>query len=70
MTSKLSELDDISDVSVDVASGTVSFESESTTGTQELKDKLKALGYPAVNEKNGLGDKAKSYDSCATGRFK
>ena len=47
ITSKLSELEDITDVSVDVVSGTVSFETTNKDGIQELKNKLKSLGYPA-----------------------
>lgn len=70
ITSKLSELNEITNVSVDVTSGTVSFESGSIAGTQGLKDKLKALGYPTLDDKNSLGDKAKSFVSCATGRLK
>ncbi|MDX1364705.1 MAG: heavy metal-associated domain-containing protein [Arenibacter latericius] len=70
ITSKLSELEDITDVSVDVVSGTVSFETTNKDGIQELKNKLKSLGYPAADEKNGLDQKAKSFVSCATGRFK
>ncbi|MCM4167454.1 hypothetical protein KCTC52924_01051 [Arenibacter antarcticus] len=70
ITSKLSELENITNVSVDVSSGTVSFEAENNMGIQGVTDKLKALGYPAVDTKNGLADKAKSFFSCATGRIK
>jgi copper chaperone CopZ len=69
ITSKLSELENITEVMVDVNSGTVSFESQNVAATQKLRDALKALGYPAVDAKNGLGDKAKSFLSCATGRM-
>ncbi|PXX31264.1 heavy-metal-associated domain-containing protein [Arenibacter sp. ARW7G5Y1] len=69
ITTKLSQLDDISEVMVDVNSGTVSFESNNVMATQELRDVLKALGYPSVGVKNGLGDKAKSLLSCASGRM-
>ena len=67
--SKLSELENITEVMVDINSGTVSFESQNVAGTQKLRDILKALGYPTVDAKNGLGDKAKSFLSCATGRM-
>tara|TARA_R110000796_G_scaffold74116_1_gene166429 strand:+ start:26477 stop:26749 length:273 start_codon:yes stop_codon:yes gene_type:complete len=69
ITTKLSELENISGVMVDVHSGTVSFESNNVTATQRLRDTLKALGYPKVDAKNGLGDKAKSFLSCASGRM-
>ena len=69
ITSKLSELENIKDVMVDVNTGTVSFESNNVEATQKLRDTLIALGYQAVDAKNGLGDKAKSFLSCATGRL-
>ena len=69
ITSKLLELENITDVLVDVNSGTVSYESNIPEVTQSVKDKLVALGYPTVDAKNGLGDKAKSFVSCATGRL-
>ncbi len=69
ITTKLSELENITDVAVDVNSGTVTYESKDATAKQDLRDKLKALGYPTVDAKNGLGDRAKSLLSCATGRL-
>lgn len=51
ITTKLSELEDISEVMVDVNSGTVSFETNSVTATQRLRDTLKAMGYPTVDSK-------------------
>ncbi len=69
ITTKLSELENITDVMVDVDSGTVSFESSNLDATQNLRNKLKALGYPTEDPKNGLGDKAKSFLSCAPGRL-
>ena len=69
ITTKLYELEKITDVMVDVDLGTVTFESNNVAATQDLRDKLKALGYPTVDAKNGLGDRAKSFLSCATGRL-
>ncbi|MEG3656231.1 heavy-metal-associated domain-containing protein [Arenibacter palladensis] len=69
ITTKLSELDNIKEVMVDVNSGTVSFESKNVESTQRLRDSLKAMGYPTVDAKNGLGDRAKSILSCAAGRM-
>ena len=34
-----------------------------------VKDKLKALGYPSVEDDNNLMSKAKSFVSCATGKL-
>jgi hypothetical protein len=47
----------------------VSFAYSSLDDALMVKEKLKALGYPSVDSKNALGDKAKSFISCATGRF-
>ena len=69
ITSKLLELENITDVLVEVNSGKVSYESNIPEATHSVKDKLVALGYPTVDAKNGLGDKTKSFVSCATGRL-
>ena len=34
-----------------------------------LREKLKDLGYPSIDETNSLTSKAKSFVSCATGKF-
>lgn len=69
ISTKLSELENIKEVLVNVNSGTISFESKNVESTQRLRDSLKALGYPTADAKNGLGDKAKSFLSCASGRI-
>lgn len=69
ITSKLSDLKNVSDIHVDVDSARVSFSYQNTDDALLVKEKLKSLGYPSIDSKNGLGNKAKSFISCATGRF-
>ena len=35
----------------------------------EVKQKLRSLGYPSIEDENGLVSKAKSFVSCATGKM-
>jgi hypothetical protein len=34
-----------------------------------VKDKLKSLGYPSIDDENTLTSRAKSFVSCATGKL-
>ncbi len=69
ITSKLSELEAISDLTVDVETSTVAFEHKNTADALVVKDKLKSLGYPSIDDKNSMGTKAMSFVSCATGKM-
>lgn len=69
ITSKLSDIKTISDVRVDVESSAVSFLYENINDALEVKSKLKALGYPSIDDRNSLTSKAKSFVSCATGKI-
>lgn len=66
---KLSELDNIKDVNVDVENDAVSFEYDQDETIGIVKKQLHKLGYPLVGEDNKLPVKAKSYVSCAVGRM-
>ncbi|WP_379952749.1 heavy-metal-associated domain-containing protein [Dokdonia sp. R78006] len=70
ITSKISELDNISNVHVDTETATVSFTSQGTEDALSVKEKLKSLGYPSIEDENGVLSKAKSFVSCATGKMK
>lgn len=59
----------ITDVSVNVEESCVSFVYTTEEKLIEVKEKLKALGYPEDGEANSLGSKAKSYVSCAIGKM-
>lgn len=69
VSTKLSALENIENVLVDVDTDTVSFDFTSESDLEQVKKKLLALGYPAVGEANPLSAKAKSFVSCAVGRM-
>ncbi|WP_313114873.1 heavy-metal-associated domain-containing protein [Aequorivita sediminis] len=69
ITNNLSKFKNISDVQVDVTSSTISFDSESADAIIKIKEKLKSLGYPLVEDSNSITSKAKSFVSCATGKM-
>lgn len=66
---KLSGLDNINEVSIDVENGSVSFEYDSEATLETVKKELHKIGYPLVGEDNKFPTKAKSYVSCAIGRM-
>lgn len=69
ITAKLTELEAISNVKVDLESAKVSFEHKNDEDALAVANKLKSLGYPSVDEKNSMGAKAMSFVSCATGKL-
>jgi copper chaperone CopZ len=69
VTTKLSTLDNIINVTVDVENDTVSFDYNSESDLENAMKKLFSLGYPAVGEANPLSAKAKSFVSCALWRM-
>ncbi len=69
ITTKISALDNVTNVLVDVETSTVSFEASSEEDITSVKNKLAAIGYPAEGEDNSVVSKAKSFVSCATGRM-
>ena len=69
ITSKLSTIENISDLQVDVEENLVSFNYLSETDAVKVKEKLKNLGYPSIDDGNSLASKAKSFVSCATGKI-
>ena len=52
-----------------VGSTKVSFTYQNVDDALLVKEKLQSLGYPSIDSKNGLGNKAKSFIGRATGRF-
>ncbi|TDS14133.1 copper chaperone CopZ [Maribacter caenipelagi] len=67
--SKLEEIPTITNVSVSVESSSVSFDALKQEGIASAKIKLKAIGYPSLDEENSVLSKAKSFVSCATGKL-
>lgn len=70
ITSKITALDNISDVIVDKETSTVSFNAASANDALFAKEKLKSIGYPSIEENNNTFTKAKSIMSCATGKIR
>lgn len=69
ISSKLMEINGITNVSVDIVDSTVSFNHDSDENINKAKQKLATIGYPEVGEKNSVVSKAKSFVSCATGKI-
>ena len=66
---KVSLLENISDVEVDVDKSTVSFKYFIDSDIKQVKETLFNLGYPEENDKNSISRKVKSYISCANGKM-
>ncbi|MBB3124836.1 copper chaperone CopZ [Mesoflavibacter sabulilitoris] len=69
ISTKLSEIETISNILVDVEESKVTFNVSNSEDAIEVKQKLKSLGYPSIEDENGLVSKAKSFVSCATGKL-
>ena len=69
ITNRLTVLDNITEVGVELETSMVSFTYENTSDAIQVKDKLKDLGYPSIDHKNSIAAKAKSIVSCATGKM-
>lgn len=69
ITTKLSEVKNISNVLVDKESCSISFKYNEPEDALTVKEKLRKLGYPAVDDKNSLIAKASSFISCASGKM-
>ncbi len=69
ITTKISSLKNISNVTVDLEASSVSFEASSKEEIISVKNKLATLGYPEEGENNSMVSKAKSFVSCASGRI-
>lgn len=65
---KLSELEGVSAVEVNVETAEVVFNLKDENLMQRVTDKLAAIGYPIVGDENTLKQKAQSFVSCVVGR--
>ena len=70
ISSKLLEINNIVNLKVDIDASLIKFDYSNKADLLAVKNKLKALGYPEVDDKNSMLFKAKSLVSCATGKFK
>lgn len=69
ITKGISSMESIDNVLVNVEESTVTFSYSAEEQLEEVKNKLKSMGYPEDGEANTLGAKAKSYVSCAIGKM-
>ena len=69
ISTKLNDLDQISDIEVDNETCTVTFSYTTKDNLLEAKALLTKLGYPEIGDKNAITTKAKSFVSCAIGRI-
>lgn len=69
IVSKVSALENVTDVTVDLESSSVSGTIKSSHDLENIKKKLAVIGYPEEGENNSIVSKAKSFVSCATGKM-
>ncbi|CAM4271502.1 heavy-metal-associated domain-containing protein [Zobellia nedashkovskayae] len=69
ITSRVSEIENISNLSVDVETSMVSFMHEDLNDALMVKEKLKVLGYPSIDSENSMVSKAISFASCVSGKM-
>ncbi len=69
ITNSLSSLPNISEIEVDVEESKISFNTINDEDALMVKEKLKNLGYPSIDDVNSFTSKAKSFVSCATGKM-
>ncbi len=70
ITGKLSEIENISGIEINIEESEITFNYLSKSDVDVVKNKLSALGYPSIDDDNTVLSKAKSFVSCATGKFK
>jgi copper chaperone CopZ len=69
ITKKLNDLDNITEIKIDVEESSVSFNYVDNLDLEVVNETLKDNGYPIVGDTNTLGTKAKSFVSCAIGKM-
>ncbi|HDZ03476.1 hypothetical protein LCGC14_0417370 [marine sediment metagenome] len=67
--SKLEVIPAIKNISVSVESSSVTFDALNLQGITTVKDKLKSIGYPSIDQDNSVLSKVKSIVGCATGKL-
>tara|TARA_R110002051_G_scaffold70198_1_gene126108 strand:+ start:378 stop:647 length:270 start_codon:yes stop_codon:yes gene_type:complete len=69
ISTKLATIENISNLQVNVEESKVSFDYSNEEDAFKVKETLKNLGYPSIEDSNSFSSKAKSFVSCATGKF-
>ncbi len=70
ITWELSEIENVSDLKIDVDESKISFNYVNQSDLDIVKKKLIALGYSSIDDDNSVISKAKSSVSCASGKLK
>lgn len=65
---ELSKIEGLTDLEIDVEESTIHYAHEGVD-KQVVINKLSSLGYPEINDKNGLLTQLKSYGSCMVGKL-
>ena len=65
----LSSIEGLGEAEVDLEASKITIPSDDVELLKKVKDKLAAMGYPEIGEANTMIHKAKSYVSCAKGKF-
>jgi len=69
IVNNLQSIQNVQNVSVDVATNEVKLTHSNTEVLAEVKLKLEKIGYPEEGSSNSMVTKAKSYVSCAIGKM-
>ncbi|AOW17512.1 heavy metal transporter [Polaribacter vadi] len=69
ISTKLATIENISNLQVNVEESKVSFDYSNEEDAFKVKETLKNLGYPSIEDSNSFSSKAKSFVSCATGKL-
>ncbi|WP_036381701.1 heavy-metal-associated domain-containing protein [Muricauda sp. MAR_2010_75] len=69
ISNKLSEMEGIQSVIVEKESASVSFEDQGADVASFAKQVLRQLGYPKIDDENGMLPNAKSFVSCTNGKM-
>ncbi|MEM7380837.1 MAG: heavy-metal-associated domain-containing protein [Bacteroidota bacterium] len=66
---KLAKIDSLENLHIDEQLSLVSFDYSDDRELSQAKEAISSLGYPTIEDPNSFGQKARSYLSCASGRF-
>ncbi|MEM9647188.1 MAG: heavy-metal-associated domain-containing protein [Bacteroidota bacterium] len=69
IANNLNKINGVDIIVIETETSMISLELLETTMLQKVKSKLRTLGYPVMDEENGILQKAKSYVSCAVGKL-
>lgn len=69
ISTKLATIKNVNNLQVNIDESKVSFEYLDEEDAFKVKEKLRNLGYPSIEDSNSFSSKAKSFVSCATGKL-